>query len=120
MRCNCLDGKIGRSDLPEEEETCWRCRGTGTRLVLWREDFGTNKDGGPNKYSLSDQHVESTPLFREVRNHLEHHKEAYVSLEYVDGAECFTLHCPGDTNGDGDCGRPGCRLCHPENFNKSR
>lgn len=25
-------------------------------------------------------------------------------------------NCPRDTNGDGDCGMPGCKQCHPENF----
>jgi hypothetical protein len=66
MKCNCLNGKIGRPDLPEGEETCWQCKGTGVRRSLIVHGFGAASEPEV-RHLLSDFTVEGHPFFKALR-----------------------------------------------------
>ena len=90
MKCNCVDGRIGRPDLPEGSETCWQCKGTGIRRCLHVEVFGANVDP-EGSYFLPDAFVESNPFYKALREQIEAHLLVSVTLDWEDGSEIYTL-----------------------------
>ena len=88
MKCNCVNGKIGRPDLPKGYEICWQCDGTGSRKKLYIEGFGAFKE--PEGRSLVP--FESTNKFFEaVRDFMERNKPEHITVTFADGAEIFTM-----------------------------
>ncbi len=90
MKCNCLNGKIGRPDLPEGEETCWQCKGTGVRRRLIVHGFGAASEP-EGRHLLSDGTVEGHPFFKALREHMERNNVWQVDLRYADGGTRFEL-----------------------------
>jgi hypothetical protein len=89
MKCNFLNGRIGRPDLPEGSETCWQCEGTGKRKTMFVEYFGAMKDIERDKTVVP---LESTnQLWIALRDYMERHSPVQVVVDYVDGAERYTM-----------------------------
>jgi hypothetical protein len=88
MRCNCLDGRIGRPDLPEGYEICWQCEGTGKRKTLYIEGFGAcSEPEGKNPVSFES----TNSFFVAIREFMEKHKPEFITVSFVDGTERFTM-----------------------------
>lgn len=88
MKCNCLNGRIGRPDLEEGSEVCWQCEGTGNRKTLYVEGAGACSEP-EGKSSLSFDTKD--PFRMAVREFMEKHKPQSITVMYEDGCETYTM-----------------------------
>jgi hypothetical protein len=88
MKCDCLDGKIGRPDLPEGEETCWQCEGTGFRKNLVVEGFGAFKY--PEGIHILHRNL-NQKFYDEIRSYMEKNKPTSITVNFKDGALKYTM-----------------------------